>query len=628
MSSYPNPYANAAGNTKSPFCSTPYYKYPTSLTDSLSYPHPTTPTTLANAAKQTTLPKCYSDSFSSSREPIHTYSDKQTPSSTSYCENIGFPLEPSTHTYSDKQTTSSRSYCENISSSYRYQHQEEEELTEGIYDKENQRITKVPDEIWMNPKYRQVETVLLNQNYLTTFPTNMKVLTQVKHLYLARNLFTELPIVVLKFTSLKVLNLENNKLTHLPANMSMLQSLTELNVSYNQLSALPESLRNCEQLVILRASNNNIEQFPHQLCTWKLRKLVLQNNQLKVPPQNICQKENCLSDVQRYYSQNEKQQRSLQDLSNLKVDEHQSDAKGSDHERHRVDLDGDPKLQQDVDAFPFEDPPTEEVQPQRPEVQAHQRELNTATMQDVTNPPTRTKRSTSQGDSYVMNRRPRGEAIIINNVKFMEPGRERKGSDVDAERLYHLFTNLHFRVHEYTNLGAEEMTLVLKAFSKESHKRFDCLVVCILSHGALGKVYGIDNRDVEIKELTKLFTSPWCPTLAGKPKLFFIQACQGTTNMTGVETDGDDEIRSLIPSEADFLLGYSTVPGYVSYRDENNGSFYISKLVDVMEQYSDEEHLLDMMTRVNEAVSNMVVDMIYTTVPAPTYTLRSKVWFK
>jgi len=34
-----------------------------------------------------------------------------------------------------------------------------------------------------------------------------------------------------------------------------------------------------------------------------------------------------------------------------------------------------------------------------------------------------------------------------------------------------------------------------------------------------------------------------------------------------------------IPSERDFLLSYSTVPGYVSYRSRTKGSWYIGSLV-------------------------------------------------
>ena len=47
-----------------------------------------------------------------------------------------------------------------------------------------------------------------------------------------------------------------------------------------------------------------------------------------------------------------------------------------------------------------------------------------------------------------------------------------------------------------------------------------------------------------------------------------------------------DRPRELIPDEADFLLGYATVPGYVSYRSRSQGSWYINKLSQNLDKYA------------------------------------------
>ena len=53
-----------------------------------------------------------------------------------------------------------------------------------------------------------------------------------------------------------------------------------------------------------------------------------------------------------------------------------------------------------------------------------------------------------------------------------------------------------------------------------------------------------------------------------------------------INMDVDMAIRpSTIPSEADFLIGCSSVPGYVSYRDTGKGSWYISNLTEMLETY-------------------------------------------
>ena len=66
------------------------------------------------------------------------------------------------------------------------------------------------------------------------------------------------------------------------------------------------------------------------------------------------------------------------------------------------------------------------------------------------------------------------------------------------------------------------------------HMPFNCFICCILTHGKLGKVYGTDGATVDIMELTSSFKGAKCKSLVGKPKLFFIQACQGLEKQTGV----------------------------------------------------------------------------------------------
>ena len=59
-----------------------------------------------------------------------------------------------------------------------------------------------------------------------------------------------------------------------------------------------------------------------------------------------------------------------------------------------------------------------------------------------------------------------------------------------------------------------------------------------------------------------------------------------------VDTDaaGDDENAGVmgfeIPNEADFLVGYASVPGYVSYRSRSTGSWYITTLTNALNRYA------------------------------------------
>lgn len=99
------------------------------------------------------------------------------------------------------------------------------------------------------------------------------------------------------------------------------------------------------------------------------------------------------------------------------------------------------------------------------------------------------------------------------------------------------------------------------------HSEHDCLLISILSHGELGYIYAKDTH-YKLENIWSFFTAPRCPTLAGKPKLFFIQACQGDRLDGGItlsrtETDSSDSqsMAYKIPIHADFLIAYSTIPG-------------------------------------------------------------------
>lgn len=103
--------------------------------------------------------------------------------------------------------------------------------------------------------------------------------------------------------------------------------------------------------------------------------------------------------------------------------------------------------------------------------------------------------------------------------------------------------------------------------SNADHADHDCLLISILSHGELGYIYAKDTH-YKLENIWSYFTAPRCPTLAGKPKLFFIQACQGDRLDGGItlsrtETDSSDSqtMAYKIPIHADFLIAYSTIPG-------------------------------------------------------------------
>ena len=55
----------------------------------------------------------------------------------------------------------------------------------------------------------------------------------------------------------------------------------------------------------------------------------------------------------------------------------------------------------------------------------------------------------------------------------------------------------------------------------------------------------------------------------------------------------------------DMLIVYSTIPGYVSYRDELNGSWFIQVLCEVFMNYADKVHIRDLFDMVKFKIKFM-----------------------
>ena len=56
----------------------------------------------------------------------------------------------------------------------------------------------------------------------------------------------------------------------------------------------------------------------------------------------------------------------------------------------------------------------------------------------------------------------------------------------------------------------------------------------------------------------------------------------GTQIETDAPVDIGQALQETIPNEADFLVGFATVPGFVSYRSTTDGTWYIRKLVEIL----------------------------------------------
>jgi len=231
----------------------------------------------------------------------------------------------------------------------------------------------------------------------------------------------------------------------------------------------------------------------------------------------------------------------------------------------------------------------------------------------------------AQPNRYELEKRPRGYCVIINNVKFWKRAHDRPGSEEDERSLKQIFDELFFTVIIERDLKKRDMEDVAEKYGAEDHTKFDAFVMIVMSHGGDGDcILGVDGRETSVKNLMVEFQESNCPSLKKKPKVFIIQTCRGglgssadiviSRAVPSTSTQVDYELcdasflpdstlpRSVFPPEADFVLAFATVPGYVSYRCTTDGTFFIQSLVKTIREHRDRRHFLEILTQVTKLV--------------------------
>ncbi|XP_042345295.1 caspase-2 isoform X9 [Plectropomus leopardus] len=236
--------------------------------------------------------------------------------------------------------------------------------------------------------------------------------------------------------------------------------------------------------------------------------------------------------------------------------------------------------------------------------------------------------------SYRMNSSPRGFALVISNVTFdpcaapdLDP---RKGGEVDDEVLRKVFTELDYLVTVHRDLTAQGMRTCIENFCRRpDHRTVDSCVVCLLSHGVEGAIYGTDGQLLQLDWVFESFDNAHCPLLQNKPKMFFIQACRGEEMDCGVEQidgpartcspsceqrdagregQGDANSRQRgdmgrprikLPQRSDMICGFASLKGTAAMRNTKRGSWFIQELNTSLRLHARDTHLADIMVQVN-----------------------------
>lgn len=159
------------------------------------------------------------------------------------------------------------------------------------------------------------------------------------------------------------------------------------------------------------------------------------------------------------------------------------------------------------------------------------------------------------------------------------------------------------------------------------------LYTTILHHDLFSYLSATDNK-YPLQMLWEQFTDIKCPTLKNKPRIFLISACQGKDLDTGfkmckepvksynspirrIERDiipfattyhepPQQKVelhRNKILPQKDFLIVYSAMAGFLSYRDMLKGTWFISAFCDVLEKRTEQMDLQNMLTSINRKVA-------------------------
>ncbi|KAK7080778.1 hypothetical protein SK128_011667 [Halocaridina rubra] len=227
---------------------------------------------------------------------------------------------------------------------------------------------------------------------------------------------------------------------------------------------------------------------------------------------------------------------------------------------------------------------------------------------------------------YNIHHKTRGKAIIFAYSEYSKSELPRRDfAPHDVQICTKAFKRLGYEVTVHWNFRKRHFLNILDEVRKADHSESDSLVIIFMSHGGVEKLSNNEylwtsDAPVYTTELWRNFTPENCPTLVGKPKMFFIQACRGTGSDKGVKLKNDfglkvetDAVSTTkkkedlaLPICPDMLMMWASYPGtyaFNSYHGVINGSVFLHYLVEVLDKWAEREDLFSMLLRLTREVA-------------------------
>lgn len=199
-------------------------------------------------------------------------------------------------------------------------------------------------------------------------------------------------------------------------------------------------------------------------------------------------------------------------------------------------------------------------------------------------------------DAYSCCTNPRGLVLILNNKSFKNSHHlTRLGSECDTINLENVFQQMGYQVQTRWDLSRQDTLDYFSEVSKSPILRHvSCIFVFIMSHGNGPRSFmTYDEATVSLDEIQSYFLDQACPSLQGRPKVFFSHFCRGS----------DEEIRPMLFPEAkreayrDMLCIYSSTEGFQAYRHAKLGTPSVRALCQTLALHAHDKKLCEVIRK-------------------------------
>ncbi|KAH3828648.1 caspase-14-like [Dreissena polymorpha] len=202
----------------------------------------------------------------------------------------------------------------------------------------------------------------------------------------------------------------------------------------------------------------------------------------------------------------------------------------------------------------------------------------------------------------------KGFVLIINY------SHSRQGSEKDVTKLVGFFQHelQHSVLLGNNNMTREELRAFFEDVKKSIDARFYCFICIVMAHGNEKGIITSDGKVQSYNEIIETFDNRNMSAFAGRPKLFLINACRGDRRPWTMPFDFESITMDatpvhpieLVAETSDIYAVYSTVRGFVSTRDTQEGSIFIQTCVDVFQKYYKTRNVCDMTTSIRRKVQH------------------------